>query len=302
MTRRFIPYLGILVIVAHSVGNGQAGATGLAFLKLGVGGRSLGMGEAYSAIASDPSAMYYNPASLSINHASQLLLMHKEWIQDTRTEYLAAKAVLNKLTLGVSINSTSINNIEIREVPGPPQGAFDSHNAAIGLSGAYQIDTSLGIGATGKYLYEKILVNEASGYGVDLGSWYQTPLNIRIALAVNNLGSMNALDNQETKIPTTIRAGGAYVTRLEAIDGTFTAASDVVSITGENSTHLHLGAELNYREALSLRVGYQTGYDARSFSTGVGFRYGQFQLDYAFLPTKYDLGSTHTFSLLIEFD
>ena len=62
----------------------QAGTTGLTFLKLGVGGRSLGMGEAYSAIASDPTAMYYNPAALSLSKTPQLLLMHKSWVQDTK--------------------------------------------------------------------------------------------------------------------------------------------------------------------------------------------------------------------------
>ena len=302
MIQRSFPVLCILLIAAHSQGSGQAGQTGLAFLKLGVGARSLGMGEAYSAIASDPSAMYYNPASLSLSGSSQILLMHKEWIQDTRTEYIAATAAMSKVTFGISVNSTSINNIEVREGPGPAQGTFDAHNAAIGISGAYRIDSCLSIGATGKYLYEKILVNEASGFGIDLGGWYETPWSVRLALAVNNLGSIGELGYEATKLPTTIRAGGAYLTRIEAIDGTFTAATDVVAITGENTTHLHLGAELNYRQTLSARVGYQTGYDARSFTTGVGFRYAQFQFDYAFAPTKFDLGSTHTFSLLIGLD
>lgn len=292
----------MLMILSVAPGRGQVGETGLAFLKLGVGGRSLGMGEAYSAVASDPSAMYYNPASLAINENSAVLLMHKEWIQDTRTEYIAAKAAMSNLFLGVSVNATSVNNIDIREVPGPSQGTFDAHSAAIGLTGAYRLDSSLSIGATGKYLYEKILVNEASGFGADLGATYLTPWNLRLALAVSNLGSMNTLDNEETKFPTIIRAGGAYVGRVEAIEGTVTISSDVVTVTAEHLTHLNLGGEINYRETLSIRIGYQSGYDAKSFSTGVGFRYSQFQLDYAFVPTKYDLGSTHTFSLLIEFN
>jgi hypothetical protein len=302
MTLRPIPVACLLIVALHSAGYGQVGQTGLAFLKLGVGGRSLGMGEAYSAIASDPSAMYYNPASLNLTGSSQILLMHKEWIQDTRIEYLGAKTVLNKLALGVSINSTSINNIDIREVPGPSEGTFDAHNAAIGLSGAYRIDSCLSIGATAKYLYEKILVNEASGFAVDLGGWYQTPWSIRLALAISNVGSVNELDNEKTKVPTMIRAGGAYVTGLESIDGALTVATDLVTITGENTTHVHAGAELNYRRAISLRAGYLTGYDARSVTMGVGFTYSQFQLDYAFAPTKYDLGQSHTFSLLIEFE
>jgi uncharacterized protein UPF0164 len=302
MSSRSIPVLCLLIVAAQTMVSAQVGQTGLAFLKLGVGARSIGMGEAYSAIASDPSAMYYNPAALSLDQSSQLLLMHKEWIQDTRIEYIAAKAAMSKLTLGISLNSTSVDNIEIREHPGPSQGTFDSHNAAVGISGAYRVDSCLSIGATGKFLYEKILTNEASGFGVDLGGWYQTPWNIQLALAVSNLGSVNELDQEAAKIPTIIRAGGAYVAGVESIDGSLTISSDLVSYTGESTTHLHVGAEVNYRQALSLRAGYMTGYDARSFTSGVGFRYSQFQLDYAFAPTKFDLGSTHTFSLMIEFN
>src|SRR5258706_12604883 len=120
--------------------------------------------------------MYHNAAALSLAPSSQLLLTHNEWIQDTRTEYIAGKAAMSKLTLGLSLNSTSVNNIEIRDHPGPSQGTFDSHNAAVGISGAYMVDSSLSIGANRpctplKFLYEKILVNEASGFGLDLGGW-----------------------------------------------------------------------------------------------------------------------------------
>src|SRR5437588_542649 len=136
----------LFITVFRTPGIGQIGQTGLAFLKLGIGGRALGMGEAYSAIATDPSGMYYNPASLALASSPQLLLMHKEWIQDVKTEFIGATITLGKAALGVSVNSTGINNIEIREGPGPTQRSFDSHNAAIGISGAYRFDSCFSIG------------------------------------------------------------------------------------------------------------------------------------------------------------
>ena len=90
--RRISPFILGLFIMQSAMA--QVGQTGLSFLKLGVGARALGMGEAYSAVASDPTATYYNPASLSLSHNSQILFMHKEYVQDTRTEFLAATTSL----------------------------------------------------------------------------------------------------------------------------------------------------------------------------------------------------------------
>jgi len=74
------------------------------------------------------------------------------------------------------------------------------------------------------------------------------PLGVRVALAVNDLGSLNALEYESTKLPTTVRAGAAYEIPMPSIDGSLTAASDFVTIIGEKKTHLHLGAEVNYRQ------------------------------------------------------
>ena len=279
----------------------QTGRTGLSFLKLGVGGRALGMGEAYSAVTSDPTATYYNPAALSRSDNPQLHMMHKEWIQDVKTDFLSISTSLNNFSFGVSVNITSVNDIPLRKVSGPPLGTFDARNAAFGISGAYKIDQSLSFGMTAKYLYEKILVDEATGYAVDLGGFYQTPWDVQLALVVNNLGSMNALDKEASMLPTSIRAGGAYQLGIESMNGNVTFATDVVSFTLEKKSHMHFGTEFDYRNLIAVRFGYQTGYDAKSFSTGIGIHYGMLQLDYAFVPFKSDLGSTHTISLGFEF-
>ena len=64
--------MGILAVSLASAAAAQPGSAGLTFLKFGVGARALGMGDAYSAIADDPSATYYNPASLSLAKAPKM--------------------------------------------------------------------------------------------------------------------------------------------------------------------------------------------------------------------------------------
>ena len=57
-----------------------AGATKFAgaFMENGAGARALGMGSAFTAIADDPSATFWNPAGLAVMSRRQILAMHEE--------------------------------------------------------------------------------------------------------------------------------------------------------------------------------------------------------------------------------
>ena len=283
------------------MGHAQIGTTGLSFLKLGVSGRALGMGEAYAAVASDPAATYYNPSALSLIEKPQLLFSHKEWIQGAKTEFIAGAVPLGDLTVGIGVNATSVNDIELRDVPGPPLATFSARNTSIGISAAYIIDTTFYIGATGKFLYEKILVYDASGFGADVGGTYKTPWDVRVGLSVSNLGSVNKLENVSTKLPVIVRFGGMHQRTIESFDGTLTIAFDVVSVSGEKKAHPHIGAEMNFKQAFAVRAGYQGGYEGKNVSAGVGIHYDLLHVDYAYVPFQYDLGTTHTISLIIDF-
>src|SRR5664280_725663 len=46
------------------------------FMAIGIGGRPLGMGGAYVAVANDVTASYYNPAGLARINYPQISLMH----------------------------------------------------------------------------------------------------------------------------------------------------------------------------------------------------------------------------------
>ncbi len=300
MNSRYVS-LAVLILISRSFVLGQAGQSGLSFLKLGVGARSLAMGEAAVASSNDPSAMYYNPAGLRFAKNTQVLIMHKEWIQGTQTEFLAASFPLGSLSAGVSIDATSVPDIEIRQRPGPAEGLFSARNAAISASAAYGIDTSVTIGLTLKYLYEKIFVDEAFGIGVDAGAAYVSPWNITFGLSLTNVGSMRKLRNEASKLPTTIRFGAARAEAVSSLDGIVTFAADIVSILPEKNTHLLLGFEFSYRETFAIRAGFMSGYESRNLTAGAGIRYDIFKLDYAFVPLRLDLGTTHTFSLGLEF-
>ncbi|MEW6061294.1 MAG: PorV/PorQ family protein [Bacteroidota bacterium] len=269
--------------------------TGLSFLKLGIGARAVAMGEAFTGIASDHSSLYYNPATPRFAKSNEVMVMHKNWIAETTTEYLGATVLGKEFSYGFSAYTTSVPDIEVRTKPGPSEGTFSAQNVALGATVAYSIDEHLAVGVTGKMLYEKIFVDEATGYGIDIG-FFRSSDDLSFGASVLHIGAMSTLKYESTKLPTTIRVGGSY--RYNEIQSMkLTGAIDALQTLDDKITHFHFGIEGTYNDILSLRAGYKTGYEFSSITTGFGVMYGIVKFDYAFVPFTGGLSSTHTFSL-----
>lgn len=80
--------LAAFLLPALASAFGAAGAASSPYLKLPMGARGTGMGEAFSGIANDVNALYYNPAGLTAMDAAQLQLMHLEGFGGVRYENL----------------------------------------------------------------------------------------------------------------------------------------------------------------------------------------------------------------------
>ncbi len=290
-----------LTFVIVSISFSQAGTTGLSFLKIGQGSRAVSMGEAYSVIGSEPYAIYYNPAGLTLSSNTQAVFSHREWIQGTKSEFLGATTHLGDVAIGFGLHSVSVADIELRTNPGPSIGTFDAKNVAIGLALAMDITPEISLGVTGNYLYEKIFIDEASGFGLNFGALYKTPWKVNLGLAVDNVGSMNEFNTTASSLPTTFRFGGAYEFPVESLQGNVIVATEIVSVKDEGKAHLHIGAEYEYQQMFAIRLGYESGYESKDLTTGIGFKYSIFNFDYAFVPVKLDLGSSHTFTLGVSF-
>jgi len=305
MLNRFA-FLLTVVLVGSPAAHPQAGNAGLAFLKLGVSARGVAMGDAMSASVQGSPSTYYNPAGLitPCNNckAVQLMFTHKEWIQDTRMEFLGASIRINdEHALGVSINSTTTSDIEIRTLPGPSEGTFTARDFSAGLSYAYRASDVLRIGTTMKFLYEKIFIDETSGFACDLGAQYETPIeNLSVGAVLANLGGMRDLRNEKTKLPALLRVGPAYALVLESANSTVSLAADLVQIFPEKRTYLNAGGEFFFNQVVAGRAGYQFGSEGRGFSAGIGLQYGSFVVDYAYAPVSSELGNTHTITLALS--
>src|SRR5207302_10246043 len=63
---------------AWAFGKNQVGTSGAAFLKIGPGARPAAMGEAFTGVADDIHAIYWNPAGLATLRSPELTGMHME--------------------------------------------------------------------------------------------------------------------------------------------------------------------------------------------------------------------------------
>lgn len=288
----------LYIILLPSIVFAQAGTSGAAFLKIGLSPRAGGMGEAFVAIADDAGGTYYNPAGLLLRQSPQIDLTHRAWIDDIQSQSLSACVPMGNIALGLNVTTTTVSNIEIRTRPGDSEGNFTSRDFVLGGSIAYRIAGDVTIGGTAKYVFEKIFVDEWSGLGFDFGIHYRTTVEgLALGVSFSNLGSMTGTNTPPINLPATLRAGAAYTLPIEFMRSDLTVAADVVQLTRDGIFHSHFGGEFVIDQTVALRLGYQTGYDFRNFTAGVGIRYRSFSLDYCILPMSQQAGTAQTIGL-----
>ncbi len=294
------PFLGLfLSLVSASM---LAQETGLTFLRIGTTAREQAMANAGTASAIGAAANYYNPARLTDGETSSILFSQNLYIFDTYSSFIAAKFKGEVATWGVSFTWLTVRDIPIRtRATSEPDGLFDSQNAAIALSYARTFGKQLSLALTGKFIYEKFFLNEASGYAADLSAAYRLEKNSLILAAVlQNIGAMNPLREQSTALPTLIRIGAAYPIQLSSLGSTLLLEGNLERLLS-GKTFANFGLELEFRNQFWIRLGYVLGNDARDLSGGIGIRYGNFNFDYAFIPFSNQLGTANLLTFQVSY-
>lgn len=279
----------------------NAGNNGLAFLKIGAGGRAAGMGEAFTAVTNDASATYWNPAGIMLLNHGQFIFTHNKWFQDVSNNFGAVTFKIGKTSVGVSYISNNISGIETRLIPSTePLSTIEAHDLMIGLSLARNYNENLSIGVTLKYLYEKIYLNTAHGGALDVGIHYKLPFNgLSFGAVIQNIGVMSEFKDEAIQLPVIMKGGLAYkLFSTSAIP--FLVSADVLQII-DDSFHVNIGGEIVLRKQLALRAGYLTGYDERSMQAGFGLMLSRYIVDYAYVPFSSDLGNSHRVAFGINF-
>ena len=299
--KKYLFFLAVILISNFSFTQSTVGS-GLSFLKLGFGARNIALADNGNTMSNDVSAIFYNPARLQNDGKVELLLMHNEWIQDVRSELIGVKFSIMNFPVAIGVNSTSISDIEVRTRPGEVESKFKAQYLAATIATSIAINENISVGVGFKYLYEDIFYEDASGYAVDFGAYYESVIeNLSLALAIKNLGTMNQLKNQATKLPSDLRFGPVYSFNFEDLKLEVISSLEFQKYLNEDENHFNFASEIVYNNLLAFRIGYMSGYEARNITTGLGVNWKNLSFDYAMTPFLYQLGSGHSFSLKIVF-
>jgi len=279
--------------------------SGLAFLRVGVNAAGLARGDTGVASEHGAYATYWNPAGLAAEGGNELAISHHIWIADVRTYAVASKFRIGQKTgVGLFITATGAGDLEAREGPGKPDGFFDAQfvSAGVAVGRAFGPVTA---GVTIKYLSERIFVSSADGYAFDFG--LQTALlngGLLLGAAFQNLGKMQRLNAEATKLPQSLRIGAEiFPFRILAEnDGTPLLNTSLIvefshnTVTQTNQFHVGLSGEV--LDTVTARIGYLSDDALRDFSAGIGLAIANLTFDYALLPFEDGFGGpAHIVSL-----
>jgi hypothetical protein len=295
--KKIVYFLGAMALMA-TISSADA-PNGLAFLKLSVDVRASGMGETGVVSGDNRSALSFNPALLSQSKRNAVYLSYQKWIVDSNINFLMVQ-FHSWIDVGFSALSTGVNDIELRDTPSPqPIDYFDSHDLALGVTLSRNLTPDFALGLTAKLLQERIFNEESNGWACDFGASFRVEEKITVGAALSNIGRMSAMAVEKPDLPVIGRMGISYRQSVNPAGNLLFALSG--TYIKEEGWKENLGVEWEPVEIVALRVGYLLNYDERSYSAGLGLKYGRFAFDYGYLPFESNLGETQRFAVLIEF-
>ena len=213
-----IGYLTFLLLSAAGA-QGQAG-TDIAVLKAGVGARPLGMGGAFTAIADNADAPYWNPAGLGNLSSSEITTMQTKLSSDADHYYVSYVRPAFGGTFGISWIQVGLGNVtqtstevdthnEVQNI-----SIFSYFSNAYMLSYGKNINDKLSIGLTGKYLTSDmfgVAGGQAYGYSITPGILIKPREHLSIGLKVDELVNSQSWGTGTVEhAPPKIRLGLAY--------------------------------------------------------------------------------------------
>ncbi len=295
----------------------DAGTSASAFLKIDAGSpRAQALGNAYVSRADGPEALFWNPAGAASATTREIEFAYLDYLQGYKARTLAYLQPMGKTIIGVTMNYMDMDGFDYRDEYGdqqpivgkPVQNFVGSLSLARGF-----FNQGLQLGATAKYINEKLDTYRYTNVGFDLGAKARPWKWLGLGGAVVNLGDKD-------EMPRGYRLGADIDTKYWTVSGEYMKYRDDEARYGVG-LEIHIPEEMLQVARFDLRVGYydreSTGYSESenlkslgldstskvSFGFGIYsselFGYGA-SLDYAVTPFG-ALGTSQQLAVSVQF-
>lgn len=329
--------LSLMVAASYAQNVTKTGTTAAKFLSIGVGPRANAMGGAFSAVANDASAIYWNPAGIAFSDQFQALFSYTGLYTGINVDYLGVVVPSgNAGNFALSVTAVNYGNIGVttEDQPDGTGETFSPASYEFGISYARNITQDFAVGATGKIITENIYHSNATGVAFDIGTIFTTPFyGVRFASSITNFGTKMQMSGNDLLIRYNVdpqRAGSNSTVdaniateqfdlplRLQIgmsrdfiflDDQRFTLAVDGI-VPNDNNEWVNVGGELAlFDNMVFLRGGYKSlflKHAQEGLTLGVGVKYKKagyidIGVDYSYQQYQY-LGNVNSFGVMLNF-
>ena len=302
----------------------KVGTTSFQFLKVYPGARASAMSGAFSSVACNSEAIFWNPAGLTKVKGLDVSMNYVGWLMDIKHYALSASYELGDLgTVGLMGIITDVGEIQETRVdqigvgglvdgmfnPGLTGRTYKPSSTVVGLSYAKELTDRFSFGVTVKYVSEDLIYQKADAVVFDGGFLFDTKFrSIVIGASIRHFGQEVKFVDKSYPLPQTFNIGvSAYL--LSPNDPLITSVDDQSllfsydMIQPRDYDQMHsMGLEYSYKKMVFLRGGYTFNSDQQGLSGGLGIALDRYRVDYSYSDYGKYLNSVHRITIGLEIE
>jgi len=307
MNRKMLRIFRLVILIAIISIQAQAqpfskwaGTASNIFLRMEQSTYASALSGAYTAVAKDENALFYNPAGLANINKGALALNHTQWFEDIHIDNLIFGYNFDrKLGFAFSAAHLWMPSIQGKNNLGEKTTMLNVSSSVAVLGLGYRVHSSFYAGLNVKYFTDNLAGFKADGLAVDAGIYmYLMVPGLTFGLSLQNFGSKLRYDVAQEDLPLTLRGGLAY--KMPGFP--FRISIDAVK-SKDTDLYYAGGVEYVFARSFALRMGNQfRAWQALNPVFGAGFNIKQrYQIDYTFYSNK-ELGITHRVGFTFRFN
>jgi hypothetical protein len=259
--------------MVFAAGFAKVGTFGGQELKIGVSARATAMGSAFTGLADDATAVFWNPGGLVNVKGNEVSINHVSWAADTNlsTAIMAFNPRSIPGTFAFSVRSFWMDPQLVRTAYSPEGTGetFDAGTTTFGLSYARFFTDKFSAGITLNYLHMGLAETAVNTGAMDFGIMYRIGIkDLKLGMTIQNLGSKFTFDERESKLPVAFKVGVSF-NLFKNEQQRLTPALEFQH-PSDNIERANAGIEYALNNMFFARAGYHINYDTDGLAYGFG--------------------------------